>query len=473
MIKGWEKLSGDVWKVTIPNSFFGDYNPYKDIIHGDWFNDLGRIHHTGDVYLNGKSMWEMAILERVLNPVVQEDNFDPEGSTYTWFCESDDMNTYIYANFHGSNPNDEVVEINVRKSCFYPVKTGINYITVSGFVMRHAATQWAPPTAEQIGLIGTNWSKGWIIENNTISDSRCSGITLGKHGDEYDNTSENSAEGYVETIKRAHARGWSKENIGSHIVRNNSISNCEQTGICGSMGGVFSTIENNNIYNIWTKRQFTGAEMGGIKIHAAIDMLIKNNRLANCGRGLWLDWMNQGAHVVGNLFYNNTTDDIFVEVNHGPFLIENNIMLSPLSIRDWSEGGAFVHNLIAGNIELQPQDRLTPFHPPHSTEVAGLKQTKGGDDRYYNNIFTGSVQETRNQKSGLRVYENTEYPMFVNGNVYLNNATPFQNEKNQLVLDINPDIQLEETEEGIFLTMHFDKSIVKMKNQLVTADLLG
>ncbi len=472
MIKGWEKLSGDVWKVTIPNSFFGDYNPYKDIIHGDWFNDLGRIHHTGDVYLNEKSMWEMAILERVLNPVVQEDNFDPEGSTYTWFCESDDMNTYIYANFHGSNPNDEVVEINVRKSCFYPVKTGINYITVSGFVMRHAATQWAPPTAEQVGLIGTNWSKGWIIENNTISDSRCSGITLGKHGDEYDNTSENSAEGYVETIKRAHARGWSKENIGSHIVRNNSISNCEQTGICGSMGGVFSTIENNNIYNIWTKRQFTGAEMGGIKIHAAIDMLIKNNRLANCGRGLWLDWMNQGAHVVGNLFYNNTTDDIFVEVNHGPFLFENNIMLSPLSIRDWSEGGAFVHNLIAGNIELQPQDRLTPFHPPHSTEVAGLKQTKGGDDRYYNNILTGSFQETRNQKSGLRVYENTEYPMFVNGNVYLNNATPFQNEKNQLVLDINPDIQLEETEEGIFLIMHFDKSIVKMKNQLVTADLL-
>ncbi len=473
MIKGWKKLAGDVWKVTISNSFFGDYNPYKDIIHGDWFNDLGRIHHTGDVYLNGKSMWEMAILERVLNPVVQEDNFDPEGSTYTWFCESDEANTYIYANFHGANPNEETVEINVRKSCFYPEKTGINYITVSGFTLRHAATQWAPPTAEQIGLIGTNWSKGWIIENNTISDSRCSGITLGKHGDEYDNTSENSAEGYVETIKRAHARGWNKENIGSHIVRNNSVSNCEQTGICGSMGGVFSTIENNNIYNIWTKRQFTGAEMGGIKIHAAIDMLIKNNRLANCGRGLWLDWMNQGAHVVDNLFYNNTTDDIFVEVNHGPFLIENNILLSPLAIRDWSEGGAFVHNLITGNIELRPQGRYTPFHPPHSTEVAGLQQTKGGDDRYFNNIFVGGIQENQNQKSGLAVYENAEYPVFVGGNVYLNGAAPFQREKNQLVLDGNPEIQLKETEDGVYLSMHFDKKILKMKNQLITTEMLG
>ena len=400
IIKGWKKFTDDVWKVTIANSFFGDYNPYKDIIHGDWFNDLGREHHTGDVYLNGKSMWEMAILEQVLTPVPQKDNFDPIGSTFTWFCESDDENTYIYANFQGANPNEESVEVNVRQSCFYPEETGINYITISGFTMRHAATQWAPPTAEQIGLIGTNWSKGWIIENNIISDSRCSGITLGKHGDEYDNTSENSAEGYVETIHRALKRGWSKENIGSHIIRNNEISNCEQTGICGSMGGVFSVIENNDFYNIWTKRQFTGAEMGGVKIHASIDMLIKNNRFANCGRGLWLDWMAQGTRVSRNLFYNNTTDDIFVEVNHGPFLIENNILLSDLSIRDWSEGGAYVHNLIAGNIELRPQSRLTPYQVPHSTKIAGLKKTMGGDNRFFNNIFMANAKENNNQKTG-------------------------------------------------------------------------
>ena len=90
--------------------------------------------------------------------------------------------------------------------------------------MMHAATPWAPPTAEQIGLIGVHWSKGWIIENNDISYSVCTGLTLGKHGDEYDNTSENSAEGYVQTIERALERGWSKENIGGHIVRNNRIS---------------------------------------------------------------------------------------------------------------------------------------------------------------------------------------------------------------------------------------------------------
>jgi hypothetical protein len=339
IIKNWEKFVGTVWKVIIPNSFFGDYNPYKDLIQGDWFNAMGRVHHTGEVYLNGKSFWEAAVLEDVLNPKQKKDRFDPEGSTYTWYCESNEENTFIYANFNGMDPNQELVEINVRESCFYPDTTNINYITIQGFHMSQAATQWAPPTAEQIGLIGTNWSKGWIIENNIVSDSKCSGITLGKYGDKWDNTSENSAEGYVETINRALQNGWNKETIGHHIIRNNTIFNCEQTGICGSMGGIFSVIENNNIYNIWTKRQFSGAEMGGIKIHASIDMLIKNNRLANCGRGLWLDWMAQGTRVTGNIFYNNTTDDLFMEVNHGPFLVENNLFLSELSLRDWSQGG--------------------------------------------------------------------------------------------------------------------------------------
>ena len=473
IIDNWTKFSGTVWKAKVPRSLFGNYNPYKDLVNGDWFNDKGRIHHTGEVYLNGKSLWEMELLEKVLKPEPVEDNFDPEGSTYTWFCESDDENTYIYANFHEADPNAELVEINVRKSCFYPDSTRIDYITISGFHMSQAATQWAPPTAEQMGLIGTNWSKGWIIEDNIIRNSKCSGITLGKHGDKWDNTSENSAEGYVETIKRATERGWSKDNIGSHIIRNNTIYDCEQTGICGSMGGVFSIIENNDIYNIWTKRQWTGAEMGGIKIHASIDMIIKNNRLANCGRGLWLDWMAQGTRVTGNLLYNNTTDDIFVEVNHGPFLIENNILLSELAIRDWSEGGAYVHNLIAGNIELRPQGRETPYQLPHSTEVGGLRTTKCGDNRYFNNIFDGGVKEDQRNLSGLGVYKETEMPMFVNGNVYLNGARKFEQEKNQLVLNDNPNIQIEEKEDGIYLSMMMDKSIANMENAVVNTELLG
>ena len=487
IIKNWEKFVGTVWKVVIPNSFFGDYNPYKDLIHGDWFNAMRRNHHTGEVYLNGKSFWEAAVLEEVINPKQKTDRFDPEGSTYTWYCESNEENTFIYANFHGVNPNQELVEINVRESCFYPDTTNINYITIQGFHMSQAATQWAPPTAEQIGLIGTNWSKGWIIENNIVSDSKCSGITLGKYGDEWDNTSENSAEGYVGTINRALQNGWNKETIGHHIIRNNTIFDCEQTGICGSMGGIFSVIENNNIYNIWTKRQFAGAEMGGIKIHASIDMVVKNNRVVNTGRGIWLDWMAQGARVTANLCYNNDRQDFYSEVNHGPYLVDNNLFLSLCSVYDMSQGGAYVHNLMAGRLNMCPNSRVTPYHLPHSTEIAGYHELQGGDNSFINNIFLRESKVNNKQDNpelegrrrysredfGLSVYNNSALPVMANGNTYLNGALPFEKEKGQLELPSAPKLLIEENEKGIFLSFDFDEKLVKMKNKVVRTENLG
>ncbi len=46
--------------------------------------------------------------------------------------------------------------------------------------MAQAACPWVPPTADQPGLLGTHWSKGWIIEDNIIHDAKCSGISIGK-----------------------------------------------------------------------------------------------------------------------------------------------------------------------------------------------------------------------------------------------------------------------------------------------------
>ena len=136
--------------------------------------------HTGEVYLNGKSMYEAEDLEGVLQPQEYKSSWDRAFTIYRWYTCQEDGNTVLYANFHGANPNEENVEINVRRNCFYPSKTGVNYITLSGFVVRQAATQWAPPTAYQEGMIGPHWSKGWIIEDCEVSDSKCSGISLGK-----------------------------------------------------------------------------------------------------------------------------------------------------------------------------------------------------------------------------------------------------------------------------------------------------
>src|ERR1039458_7137894 len=62
VIRNWKPFMPGVWKATVPNSFFGSYNPYRDLIVGDWFNGKGRPHHTGEVYLNGKSLWEANLL---------------------------------------------------------------------------------------------------------------------------------------------------------------------------------------------------------------------------------------------------------------------------------------------------------------------------------------------------------------------------------------------------------------------------
>ena len=61
------------------------------------------------------------------------------------------------------------------------VVIGGRVITLSGFEVSQAATQWAPPTAYQEGMIGPHWSKGWIIEDCEVYESKCSGISLGKY----------------------------------------------------------------------------------------------------------------------------------------------------------------------------------------------------------------------------------------------------------------------------------------------------
>lgn len=514
-INTWEKVEGNVWKAEIDNEFFGNYNPYIKTVSGDWLLYKADIAHLGDVYINGNSLYEVETYDELLAPEIKDeilDNYtgeivnvvgDPELTTYVWYVETDFFKTTIYANFHNLNPNKELTEINVRRSCFYPEKIGINYITVSGFEMCHAATPWTPPTSDQPGLIGPNWSKGWIIENNIIHDSKCSAISIGKEastGEGY-STTRGDKPGFsyqLESVFAGLKIGWSKEKIGSHIIRNNEIYDCGQNAIVGHMGSAFCEIYGNHIYNIGSKREYYGHEIAGIKLHAAIDTQIYDNCIHDCSMGLWLDWQADGSRVSRNLFYNNCRD-IWIEVTHGPQLVDNNIFESKYSVDNHAQGSAFVNNLLAGKIVLRPVlDRMTPYHAPHSTDILGYIAVFGGDDHIYSNLFIGgftdemvgtehyekfttSVEEYKTEVKAKdrndffvgdhELFQSTPLPVYVENNYYLNGAKASSKEtKNYMHEDFNPRFKIVEEGGDVFMYITLPDSFSNEKAEIVTTE---
>lgn len=156
--KGWKPYEGNVWVYRVKNSMFGDYNPYTTLIKGDWY--FGPfVRHTGAVYLNDRQLYETQTLEECIEGSIYIHSWEPEFSVYKWYTEQDGDETVIYANFKGKDPNQEKVEINVRRRCFMPSKEGVGYITLRGFKVEKAATTWAPPAAFQDGMVGPHWSK--------------------------------------------------------------------------------------------------------------------------------------------------------------------------------------------------------------------------------------------------------------------------------------------------------------------------
>ena len=510
IVDKWEHDKGTVWKAVVDNSIFGDFNPFSTEIFGDWLvSPRENRVHAGDVYLNGKSFYEAKSLEEVYDPKkrlisehetwgnYEEALLEPELSIYQWRAVVEDETTTIYANFHEYNPNNELVEINVRQSCFFPEATGLNYITVRGFEMAQAASLWAPPTAFQTGLLGVNWSKGWIIEDNIIHDAKCSGISLGKEASTGDNdcTKYGRKPGYqyqMEAVFKARLIGWQKEKVGSHIVRNNVIYDCGQTGIVGHMGSAFSEIYGNEIYNISVKREYYGHELGGIKFHAAVDTYIHHNYFHNCSLGMWLDWQAQGIRVSSNIFDKNNRD-FMIEVTHGPYIVDNNVFTANFMWVNAADGGAYINNLCGGYMsQYKVLDRPTPYHLPHSTELLGMLGTYGGDDRYMNNIYVGgnhpkeiygtarfngsptSMEEyIANSQEGawgdVEKYVKCKTPVYVADNVYMAGAEGFDREANPLYCEANPEISIETVGKEVYLNVTLPEEVVAKRTKVINS----
>lgn len=360
-ITSWKPVAGEVWQVALPNSFFGSYNPYALQVSGGWLN-YGQWHHRGDVYLNGEAFYE----RKTANEVAV--------TARTWYCQADENVTIIQANFGPANPNTELTEINVRESIFMPEITGLQYITVDGFHFLHAAANWAPPNlALQMGAVGTRMGKHWIIENCAVTHARCVGIILG------------------------HAPGVDYRDIeafGDHIIRNNVIRRCGQAGIAGQKGATRCLIAGNFIEDTNYRREFGGWETAAIKFHNSVDTTISGNLIRGVYRqeqgafGIWMDFGNQGTRISRNLIYKTEAATVFLEMDHGPTLVDNNILVGP-AVRSNSEGTVFAHNLFVDcGYDYSPDtQRRSEFYKPHTTQIVGHKTGTAQDDKWFNNLF--------------------------------------------------------------------------------------
>ena len=246
--------------------------------------------------------------------------------------------------------------------------------------------------------------------------------------------------------------------------------------------------------------------------------------------GIWCDWEAQGTRLSQNLLHDNQrpafakvlkggmmSQDIFVEVSHGPTLIDHNIMLSEASLRFATQGVAMVHNLICGALTCVGEGtgwRYTPYHIPHRTEVMGFMTFLHGDDRFYNNIFvqkwpdkdviimhdSNDGFDTENRKAGTWMFD--EYPTYeewkaqfdfsqpanmsalepvhfghlpvwTEGNAYLGGAKACKNEVNGLISSEDVKVELLEKDGNYYLDTNIYDCLKDFRGRMINTDALG
>ncbi len=437
-ITSWKPQAGSVWTVELPNSLFGEYNPYVLTVSGGWLN-YGQWHHRGDVYLNGEAFHEKKAAQEVTE------------AEHTWFCQADENITTIYANFGPANPNTELTEINVRECLFMPETTGLQYITIDGFHFAHAAANWAPPVVElQTGAVGPRMGKHWIIENCTVTNARCVGIILGQApGVNYDDI----------------------DAYGDHIVRNNIIRRCGQAGIAGQKGATRSLICGNLIEETNYRREFGGWETAAIKFHNSVDTVISGNLIRGVFRqeqgafGIWMDFGNQGTRITRNIIYNTEAATVFLEMDHGPTLVDNNVLVGQ-SVRSNSEATVFAHNLFVDcGYDYSPDtERRSQYYKPHTTETVGHKSGTAQDDKWFNNIF---IRQGLSQVKNASGYA-SDYNVFLEGA----GKSAF-GDANSVVDPYIAKVEIKDQPKGAVITFSMNDAPFGVKGPQVNAALVG
>ncbi|MEU3980528.1 discoidin domain-containing protein [Streptomyces sp. NPDC026672] len=376
-VNSWARGSGNVWSVTLPNSYFGDYNPYATGQPQGGGGGTFPGYTAGDVYLDETAYYEKPSLSGV------------QSAPGTWYSEVGSGGTTIWANFNGADPNARLAEINVRRQVFAPDVWGLGYITVNGFTVKHAANTYSDfpdsPTRRQAGAISVYGGLKWVIENNIVINARTIGIDIGLSNDEWAGNRPGT------TRTDFHNTGA----YGSHVVRNNYIAKCGQSGIAGVFSWhsqiLYNMIEDTNYRN-----EFSGAETAPIKVHYMNEGLIKGNYVKNSkggnSAGIWTDWGNQNVRITGNIVMNSPWG-YYAEAVFGPILVDNNVFIGNSDIRTLDATGVvFANNLFINNgtIRNDGGGRDAYYFQP-GTMNQTTARTSPQKFFWYNNVVQGSA----------------------------------------------------------------------------------
>ena len=437
-VTSWTDEGGGVWKAELANELFGEYTPYALKLSGGWL-EYGKWHTRGDVYLDGEAMMETQTPQEVAR------------RKGTWHGQAGEKTTVIRAHFGQANPNKALAEINVRPCVFFPAKTGLSYITVDGLHLMHSAENWQPPGLKtQMGTIGPRGGKHWIIQNCRVTNARCVGIVLG------------------------HAAGVDYDDIdafGDHVIRNNIVRRCGEAGIAGQKGATRCLVEGNLVEDTNYRKEFGGWETAAIKFHQSVDTVLRGNLIRRVAHqshgafGIWMDWGNQGTRITGNLIYDTATANIFVEMNHGPILVDNNVLIGR-GVRSNSEGDIFAHNLFVDCPFEMVSDtgRQSEYYRPHTRKVVKRKVGIPQDDKWFNNIFVGRGLDGVKAASGYAS----------DHNVFLGGAKKSSfGDEHSVVAEAGAKVTRKETPLGVTIEFSIAQAALPAAGPWVAAKLVG
>ncbi|RPJ32948.1 MAG: hypothetical protein EHM35_10995 [Planctomycetaceae bacterium] len=178
-----------------------------------------------------------------------------------------------------------------------------------------------------------------------------------------------------------------------------------------------------------------------------------------------MDFGNQGTRLTRNIIYKTQAATIFLEMDHGPTLVDNNILIGR-PIQSNSEASIFAHNLFVdcGYDYTPDTGRRSEYFRPHTTKIIGRKTGTAEEDLWFNNLFVRQGLDRVKTAPGYR----SDY------NVFLEGAKPsaFGDEHSVIAPDVTR-LAIQDKSRGATITFALTEAALHAKGPQVNAGLVG